>query len=76
MQFSLVLLSVNNNLLIYIFASAGDEVKYVDTTELNNIRYISARVACTINFNIRQTWMLRLETWWTFSFLEGSKNLI
>ena len=42
---------------------------------MKNIRYIIARVACTINFNIRETWTLRLETWWTFSFLEWSKYL-
>ena len=69
-------LSVNNDLIIYVFAtSVGCEIIYVDTTELKNILHISGRVACTINFNIRETWMLRLETWWTFSFLEGSKYL-
>ena len=60
----LVLLSVNNDLLIYVFATrTGCEVKYVDTTELKNIPYISARVACTINFNVRKTWIPRLKTW-------------
>ena len=59
----LVVLLVNNDLIIYVFAtSVGCEVIYVDTTELKNILYISARVAWTMNFNIRETWMLRLKT--------------
>ena len=69
-------LSVNNDLIIYVFAtSVGCEVRYVDTTELKNILYISAVVACTINFNIRETWMVRLKTWWMLSFLGRSKYL-
>ena len=60
----LVLSSINNDLFIYVVAaSVGCEVRYIDTTELKKILYISARVACTINFNIRETWMLRLKTW-------------
>ena len=41
---------------IYVFAtSVACEIRYVDTIELKNILYISARVACTINFNIKET---------------------
>ena len=73
MSFFLVLLSVNNDLFIYVVVtSLGCEVIYVDTAELKKILYISARFACTININIRETWMLRLKTWWIFSFLEGA----
>ena len=76
MQFFLVLLSVNNDLFIYVIATnVGCEVRYVVSTELKKMLYISARVVCTINFNIKETWMLRLKTWWMFSFLEGSKYL-
>ena len=73
MQFFLVLLSVNNDLFIYVFAaSVVCEVRQLGTTELKNILYIGATVASTINFNIKKTWMLRLKTWWMFSFLEGA----
>ena len=65
MSFFLVLLTVNNDLFIYVFATGVRcEVRYVDTAELKNILYISTRVACTTNVNIRETWMLRLKTWW------------
>ena len=40
------LLSVNNDLFIYVFArNVGSEVRYIDTTELKNILHISGRVA-------------------------------
>ena len=69
-------LSVTNDLFIYVLATSVDcEVRYVDNTNLKNILCISARVACTINSNIKKTWMLRLKTWWMFSFLERSKHL-
>ena len=64
----LVLLSVNNDLFIYIFATGvGCKTRYVSITELKDIPYFSARVACTINFSVKETWMLRLK--------EGSKYL-
>ena len=60
---------------MYFATSVGCEVRYTDTTELKNILYASARVACTITFNIRETWMLRLKTWWMFNYLDRSKYL-
>ena len=55
----LVLSSVINDLFIYVFdTGVGCENRYVGTTELKNIPYIRARVACTINFIVKETWML------------------
>ena len=69
----LVLSSVSNDSFIYVFAtSVGCEIRYVGTTELKNIPYINARVTCTINFSVKETWMLKLKIW-MLSFLEGSK---
>ena len=60
----LVLSSVNNDLIIYVFAAGvGCQITYVGSTELNNIPYISAKVTCTINFSDKETWMLRLNIW-------------
>ena len=71
----LVLLSMNNDLFIYVFATnMGCEIIYVSTTELKNIPYISARVTCTINLSVEETWIPRLNIW-KLSFLEGSKYL-
>ena len=71
----LVLLSMNNDLFIYVFATnMGCEIIYVSTTELKNIPYISARVTCTINLSVEETWIPRLKIW-KLSFLEGSKYL-
>lgn len=45
----LVLLSVNT----YVFATGvGCKIRYVGTTELMNIPFISARVTCKINFSV------------------------
>ena len=60
----LVLSSVNNDLIIYVFATGvGCQITYVRSTELNNIPCISAKVTCTINFSDKETWMLRLNIW-------------
>ena len=57
----LVLSSVSNDLFIYVFAtSVGCDIRYAGTVELKNIPYISARVTCTINFSVKETWILRL----------------
>ena len=65
--------SVNNNLLIYVFATGvGCEITYLGGAELNNVPYISAKVTCTISFSDKETWMLRLNIW-IISVLEGSK---
>ena len=57
----LVLSSVND-LSIYVFAiGMSCEIRYVGTTELKNIPYISARATCTINFSVKETSMLRLK---------------
>ena len=67
--------SLNDDLFIYVFAtSVGCEITYVGTTELKNIPYISARVTCTINLSLKETWMLRLKIW-MLTLLEGSKYL-
>ena len=69
----LVLSSINNDLFIYAFAtSVGCEIRYVGTAELKSIPYISARVTCTINFSVKEAWMLKLKIW-ILSFLEGRK---
>ena len=71
----LFLSSVNNDLSIYVFAaSVGHEIRYVGTTELKNIPYISARATYTISFSVKETSMLRLKMW-VLSFLEESKYL-
>ena len=50
----LLLLSVNNDLFLYVFAtSVGSEIIYVGTTVLKNIPYIRARVTCTINVSLK-----------------------
>ena len=65
----LVLSSINNDLVIYVFATGvGCEIIYVGSSELNNVPYI------TINFSDKETWMLRLNIW-MISVLEGSKYL-
>ena len=57
----LVLSSVNNELVIYVFATGvGCEITYVVSAELNNVPYISTKVTCTISFSAKETWMLRL----------------
>ena len=63
-----VLSSLNNDLIIYVFATVvGCEITYKGCTELNNVPYISAKVTCTINFGDKETWML--------SVVEGSKYI-
>ena len=52
----------------------GCEIRYVGTTKLKYIPYISARATCTINFSVKETSMLRLNIW-MLSFLEESKYL-
>ena len=70
-----VLSSVNNDLHIYVFATAvGCEVTYVGSIELNNVPYVSAKVTCTISFSDKETWMLRLKIW-MLKFLGSSKYL-
>ena len=55
----LLLSSVNNDLFNYVLATGvGCEIRYVGTIELKNVPYISARVTCTINFSVIETWML------------------
>ena len=56
----LFLSSANYDLFIYLFiyllaAGFGCEIRYVDTTELTNIPYISAKVTGTINFSIKNS---------------------
>ena len=68
----LVLSSVKNDLCIYVFATGvGCEIRYVDSTELKDIPYISARATCVIKFSVKETSMLRLKIW-MLSFLEES----
>ena len=67
--------SINNYLFIYVFARDVDrEIRYVVTTELKNIPYISARVTGTINLSVEETWMLTLNMR-MLSVLEGRKYL-
>ena len=67
--------SVKNDLSLYVFVtSMGCEIRYVGTTELKNIAYISARTTCTINFSVKETSMLRLKIW-MLSFLEECKYI-
>ena len=71
----LVLPSINNDLIIYVFATGvGCEITYVGSTELNNVPYISAKVTCAINFSDKENWILRLNIS-MISVLEGSKYL-
>ena len=71
----LVLSSVNTYLHIYVFATGvGCQVTYVGSTELNNVRYTSGKVTCTISFSEKETWMLRLKIW-MLKFLGASKYL-
>ena len=50
----LVLSSANNDLTIYVFATGVSyEIRYVATTELKNIPYLSGRTTCTINFSFK-----------------------
>ena len=52
----LVLLLVNNDLHIYLFATGvGCKVTYIGSTELNNVPYISGKVTYTIIFNDKET---------------------
>ena len=56
----LVLLLVNNDLFINEFATGLTcKIRYVGINELRNIAYVGARVTCTINFSVKETWMLR-----------------
>ena len=65
----LVLSSLDDDLFA---TDVGCEIKYIDTTELTNIPYISARATCTINFFVKKSWMLGLNIW-MLRFLEASK---
>ena len=52
----LILLSVNNDLVIYVFATGVScEITYLGSTEMNNVPYISAKVTCTITFSGKET---------------------
>ena len=43
-----MVLSSQKNLLIHVFAKGFHcEIKYVGSTELNNVPYFSAKVTCT-----------------------------
>ena len=69
----LVVSSENNDLTIYVFATGvGCEIRYVGTTELKNIPYLSGRATCTINFSFKETLMLRVKIWMP-SFLKKRK---
>ena len=69
----LALSSTNNDLTIYVFATGvGCEIRYVGTTELKNIPYLSGRATCTINFSFKETLMLRVKIWMP-SFLKKRK---
>ena len=71
----LVLLSANNDLTIYVFATGvGCEIRYVGTTELKNIPYLNGRATCTINFTFKESSLLRLKIW-VLSFLKESKYI-
>ena len=71
----LVVSSANNDLTIYVFATGvGCEIRYVGTTELNNIPYLSRRANCTINFSVREISMPRLK-FSMLSFLKESKYI-
>ena len=52
----LVLSSVNNDLIIYVFATGvGCQITNVGSTELSNVPYVSAMVTCMINFCDKET---------------------
>ena len=71
----LVLSSENNDLTIYVYTTgAGCEIRYVGTTELKNIPYLSGRATCTINVSVKETSILRLKIW-MLSFLKESKYI-
>ena len=71
----LVFSGENNDLTVYVFATGvGYEIRYVGTTELKNIPYLSGRATCTINFSFKETLMLRLKMW-MLSFLKESKYI-
>ena len=42
---------------MYLLQVLGVEIRYVGTTEMKNIPYISARVSCTINVSDKETWI-------------------
>ena len=72
----LVLLPVNNDLFIYIFATGmGCEIAYVGNTGWNNVAYISAKVTCTISFSIKETWMPSKDVDTQFPWGEQISNL-
>ena len=71
----LVLSSASNDLTIYVFATGVDcEIRYVGTTELKNIPYLSGRATCKINFSFKETSMRRLKIW-MLSFLGDNKYI-
>ena len=71
----LVLSTANNDLNIYLFAAGvGCEIRYVSTTELKNIPYLSVRANSIINVSAKENSMLRLKIW-MLSFLKESKLL-
>ena len=56
----MVLSSLNTDLFISVFDTSVDcDIRDGDTIELKNILYIGARVTGTINFRVKETWMLR-----------------
>ena len=55
----LVLSTANNDLNIYLFAAdVGCEIRYVSTTELKNIPYLSVRTNSIINVSAKENSML------------------
>ena len=55
----LVLSTANNDLNIYLFAAGvGCEIRYVSTTELKNIPYLSVRTNSIINVSAKENSML------------------
>ena len=71
----LVFASVDNDLIIYVFATGvGCGITYVGSTELNNVPYISAKVIFTNNLSDKETWMFTFNIW-MISVLEGCKYL-
>ena len=71
----LVFASVDNDLIIYVFATGvGCGITYVGSTELNNVSYISAKVIFTNNLSDKETWMFTFNIW-MISVLEGCKYL-
>ena len=69
----LVLSSENNDLTIYVFATGVRcKIKFVGSTKLKNVPYLSSRAASTINVSVKETSTLRLKIC-ILSFLEESK---